>query len=43
MWKVKKYRNLEDIENIVKPKNMKDIEYLRIYKDTGKKLIIKKK
>ena len=31
------------MENIVKPENMKDIENLKIYKDVGKKLRIKKK
>ena len=31
------------MENIVTPKNMKDIENLRICKDIGKKLRIKKK
>ena len=41
--KVKKNRHFENIENIVKPENMKDIENLKIYKDKGKKLRIKKK
>ena len=41
--KVKKNRNFENIENIVKPENIKDIENLKIYKDKGKKLRIKKK
>ena len=41
--KKRKYRKLENIENQVKPENMKDIENLKVYKDTGKKLRIKKK
>ena len=41
--KVKKNRNFENIENIVKPENIKDIENLKIYKDKGKELRIKKK
>ena len=31
------------MENIIKSKNMKDIENLKIYKDIGKKLRIEKK
>ena len=31
------------MENIIKFKNMKDIENLKIYKDIGKKLRIEKK
>ena len=41
--KIYMYRKLENIENKVKPQNMKDIENLKMYKDLGKKLRIKKK
>ena len=39
-----KHENHKSKENIVhKPENMKDTENLKIQKDIGKKLIIKKK
>ena len=39
----KRYRKFENIGNIVKPGNMKDLKNLKIYKNTGKKLRVKKK